>query len=111
MEKNWAENLPASLTVCDTEGIIVYLNPLSVEMFSKDGGSRLVGKSLFDCHNEESNKHIRKMLNEKVGQTYTTEKNGHKKLIHQVPWFEKDVFGGLMELTIELPDDMENILR
>lgn len=111
MEKNWAENLPVSLTVCDTKGVIVYMNPLSVEMFSKDGGSLLVGKSLYDCHNEESNKHIRKMLTKKIGQTYTTEKNGHKRLIHQVPWFEKDEFMGLMELTIELPDDMENRLR
>lgn len=111
MEKNWTENLPVSLTVCDTKGVIVYMNPLSVEMFSKDGGSLLVGKSLYDCHNEESNKYIRKMLTKKIGQTYTTEKNGHKKLIHQVPWFEKDEFMGLMELTIELPDDMENRLR
>ena len=87
------------------------MNPLSLKMFSKDGGSMLIGKSLFDCHKEESNKHIRKMLNEKIGQTYTTEKNGHKKLIHQVPWFENSEFMGLMELTIRLPDDMENKKR
>lgn len=42
MEKNWARYLNGALTVCDKEGIIIYLNPESISNFKKDGGADLL---------------------------------------------------------------------
>lgn len=42
-------NITAAVTVCDIQGIIVYLNEQSARVFKNDGGKEFLGKSLFDC--------------------------------------------------------------
>ena len=108
---NWADHLPMPLTICDTEGKIVYMNPASIESFKKDGGADLVGSNLLDCHPEPSKSQLKKMLEEGTGNTYSIEKNGKKTLIHQVPWYKNEKFAGLMELSIKLPENLNNIKR
>ena len=44
----------AQIVVCDTRHTIIYMNPAAVAVYSKRGGDRLVGRSIFDCHNERS---------------------------------------------------------
>ena len=44
----WAEELNVAVTVCDTQGIVVYMNSKAAKTFSKDGGKELIGKSLMD---------------------------------------------------------------
>ena len=46
---DWAKELNCAVTVCDTEGIIIYMNDKSKETFSSYGD--LVGKILIPCHN------------------------------------------------------------
>lgn len=53
---------PAPVVICDTEHIIVYMNPAAVENYSKWGGAALVGNSLLDCHNERSCEMIKKVV-------------------------------------------------
>ncbi len=48
----------APVVICNTEHMIVYINPSAAEKYSKWGGYDLIGKSLLDCHNNESNKRI-----------------------------------------------------
>ena len=48
----------APVVICNLEHKIVYINPSAAEKYSKWGGYELVGKSLLDCHNNESNKLI-----------------------------------------------------
>ncbi len=48
--------------------------------------------------------------------SYTISKNGVKKLIHQTPWYKigndgKKMVGGLVEVSIVLPDDMPHFDR
>jgi transcriptional regulator with PAS, ATPase and Fis domain len=111
MEKNWADNLPFAVTVCDTNGTILYMNPASVITFNKDGGAALIGTNVLDCHPEPSKTRLMEMLKDQSGQTYTTEKNGRKTLIHQVPWYEDGEYKGLIELSIKLPEKLRNIVR
>lgn len=103
MKTNWSEYLPVALTVCDEKGIILYMNPASVDNFKKDGGKNLLGKNLLDCHPEPSRSLLQEMLREQRGHTYVSEKNGKSRLIHEVPWYRDGVFKGLMELIIPLP--------
>ncbi len=109
--KNWADHIPHPLTICDKEGVILYMNSKSIESFKKDGGEGLIGTNLMDCHPEPSKSRLKEMLKNKNGQTYTSEKQGRKTLIHQFPWFESDEYKGFMELSIKLPKELKNIKR
>lgn len=103
---DWVENYPAAVSVCDTQGIIIAMNRLAMDNFSKQGGEALIGTSLFACHPEPANSIIRKLLQEQTGNTYFTEKNGVRKLVHQAPWYHEGRFAGLTETIIALPDQV-----
>ncbi len=109
-------DIACPLTVCDREGIILYMNPASCRQFDKDGGASLIGKNLFDCHNPNSVAMMKQMMEEDRANTYSVEKAGKKKLIRQEPWYRTDqegkrVVGGLLEMSIEMPEGMRHILR
>ena len=48
----WAEEADCAVTVCDTEGVILYMNEKARATFAQHGD--LIGRNLFDCHNERS---------------------------------------------------------
>lgn len=50
------------VVICDLKSEILYMNPSAVENYAKWGGSRLIGKSLLDCHNPQSQEKIQKVL-------------------------------------------------
>lgn len=52
----------ASVVICDLDHKIIYMNPAAVKRYAKRGGAALVGKSLLDCHNENSNEIIKKVV-------------------------------------------------
>lgn len=52
----------ASVVICDLDHIIVYMNDAAKTNYHKYGGGDLVGKSLLDCHNENSRKIIFKIV-------------------------------------------------
>ncbi len=111
MDTSWLDGIDAAVTVCDREGIILSLNERAIRMFREEGGSSLVGKSLFDCHPEKASEQIRRMLKEETSNTYTIEKNGKKKLIWQTPWRKDGQFAGLVEIAIPLPFDVPHFVR
>jgi hypothetical protein len=41
----------------------------------------------------------------------TIEKNGVRKLIYQAPWYDSGEFGGMVELSLEIPFDMPHYVR
>ena len=50
----------------DTSHTIRYMNAPATRHYAKDGGAKLLGTSIFDCHNEESNAMIREIYAEMV---------------------------------------------
>lgn len=50
------------VVVCNTEHEIIYMNPTAIQRYAKRGGAELIGKSLLDCHNAESNEKIKAVL-------------------------------------------------
>jgi len=109
--EDWTEELPAAITVCDEQGVILSMNRAAGEVFRKDGGRALVGKSLLDCHPEPARSLLADMLKSPRPNTYTIEKGKLKKLIHQTPWYKDGRFAGLVELSIVLPADMAHHVR
>lgn len=110
-EFNWTDSFNGAITVCDREGIIVYMNEFAKNQFAKYGGEKLIGTNLLNCHPEPSRSKLKKMLEEPTENTYTIEKNGQKKLIHQTPWMQNGEFCGIVELSILLPADMQHHIR
>lgn len=109
--QNWPDYFNASVTICNLDGIIVYLNEKSASQFEKYGGKDLIGKNLMDCHTEPSRSKLSQMLQRPVENTYTIEKNGIKKMIVQKPWMDKDNFMGVVEISFELPAEIPHFKR
>ena len=108
---DWIEHYPAAVSVCDTQGTIIAMNRLAMDTFSKYGGEALLGTSLFACHPESANTIIRRLLQEQTTNTYCTEKNGLRKLVHQAPWYSDGQFAGLTETIIVLPAQIPTMQR
>ena len=110
-ENAWVEEFPGAVTVCDTEGRIVEMNGRSLEVFAADGGAKLIGTDVLDCHPEPSRTKLKKMMDERRTNVYTIQKNGKKKLIYQAPWFKDGIYAGFVELSLEIPSDMPHFNR
>lgn len=105
------DEMPVAVTVCDSKGIILYMNNKSAATFTKDGGSDLVGKSVLDCHPEPARGKLQALLDSQNANSYTIEKDGKKKLVHQTPWFDGGDFMGLVEFSFEIPAELPNFKR
>jgi len=111
MDANWTEELGVGCTVLDTDGTIVYLNKKACKIFEKDGGAALLGKNALDCHPEPARTKLAGMLKEPYTNAYTIEKGGVKKLIYQTPWHRDGKYCGIVELSLELPQEMKHFVR
>jgi transcriptional regulator with PAS, ATPase and Fis domain len=108
---DYFSEIPVAVTVCDQNGIILYMNKKSALTFQTDGGAALIGKNLFDCHPGQSKEKVAALLKSQKTNSYTIEKNGVHKMIQQTPWFENGEFKGLIEFSFEIPADMPHFLR
>lgn len=108
-EAAWAEGMNCAVTVCDCEGIILYMNEKSRETFAKSG--KRPGDSLIDCHNERSRAIMAHMLKSGETNCYTITKGGRKKMIYQTPWRRGGEVAGLVEISMVIPADMPHYDR
>jgi transcriptional regulator with PAS, ATPase and Fis domain len=107
----WVQEFGAGVTVCDTAGVILEMNDRSVRMFREQGGSALLGSNVLDCHPEPSRTKLRLLMEKRQASTYTTERNGRRKLIHQAPWYRDGQYAGFVEIVLALPDAMPHFIR
>ena len=107
----WLDGIAVAATVCDRQGTCVYLNAQAARVFAKHGGADLVGKNLLDCHPEHARARFAAQLAAPAPNSYTIEKNGVRKLIHQIPWFKQGELAGVVELSLELPDSLPHFVR
>jgi PAS domain-containing protein len=107
----WAKELPAAITVCDAEGVILSLNDRACTTFEADGGAALIGTNVLACHPEPARTQLATMLREQKTNVYTIEKQGARKLIFQSPWFEDGAYRGFVEISIPLPANMPHFVR
>jgi hypothetical protein len=111
MKDEWAQGVSGAIVACDANGLILDMNDSAAESYEKDGGRSLLGRSLFDCHPEPARSKLAELLRTRKSNVYTIEKNGVRKLIVQMPWFRDDRFGGLAELSIEIPKEIPHFAR
>lgn len=104
---DWLDGAKMSVTVTDKNGIVVYANVNNeIENYKE-----LIGRDIFECHPEPSRSLLRDMYSNPRDNTYTIEKNGRKKLIHQTPWYKAGEFAGYIEFSFVIPIDMPHHKR
>jgi transcriptional regulator with PAS, ATPase and Fis domain len=107
----WIKSFPAAITVCDQHGIIIEMNDKAIEVFQKDGGEKLLGTNLLQCHPEPARSQLETLLKTEKPNYYTIEKLDMKKLIYQVPWYQDGEYAGFVELSLPIPNDMPHFIR
>jgi transcriptional regulator with PAS, ATPase and Fis domain len=107
----WFEELPCSVTVCDRNYKILYMNDRAAETTADDGGRELIGKNLLDCHPPKARKKLKEVMASTQPNIYTSEKKGVKKMVFQGQWRKNGRVGGLVELYFELPGEIPNFER
>jgi len=110
-EHEWIKEFPAAITVCNTDGIILEMNDKAAKTFEKDGGYKLIGASMFECHPDPARGKVERLLDARVKNVYTIEKNGVKKLIYQSPWYKEGTYAGFVEISLEIPLEMPHFIR
>ena len=111
MQSNWTKEINATITVCDENGTIIYLNDKALKEFEDDGGEKLIGTKLLDCHPEPHKTKLKELMSSKNVSCYTIEKNGKKKLVYHTPWFDEGKYKGYVEMIIGIPFDMPHFVR
>lgn len=109
MIPDWAKEMNCAVTVCDKDGVILYMNDKAKETFAKHGD--LIGKSLIPCHNDRSRAIIADLLATGGSNAYTIQKNGQKKMIYQSAWRENGEMAGLVEISMVIPEEMPHYVR
>ena len=107
----WVQEFSAAVTVTDRDGKIIEMNAQAVKTFEKDGGEKLIGRSVFDCHPEPAQVKLRAIMETQKPNVYTIEKAGKKKLVYQAPWYEKGKYAGVVELAVEIPFELPHFVR
>lgn len=108
---DWVKEFPASVMVCDTEGVILMMNDHAIKAYARDGGKDLIGKNALDCHPEPARSLFKKLLETQQKHAYTIEKRGVNKVIYQSPWYENGEYRGMVELSLEVPAEMPHFNR
>lgn len=106
MEYKWAKQTNCNITVCDTEGKIIFMNDNSLAKYGD-----IIGSNMFDCHNPNSKQKIMELIASGGSNSYTIERNGIKKFIYQTAWMEDGKTKGLVEFAMEIPDNMPHFIR
>jgi hypothetical protein len=111
MNNDWVHEFPAAITVCNADGIIIAMNEKASVAFAEEGGARLIGSNLLDCHAEPARSKVANLLKSGSLNVYTIEKRGIKKLIYQSPWYENGTYAGFVELSLPIPAEMPHFVR
>jgi PAS domain-containing protein len=111
MTHDWIKSFPAAITVCDIQGIILEMNDKAIDVFREDGGEKLLGTNLLNCHPEPARAQLQTMLKTQKPNYYTIEKRGIRKLIYQVPWYQNGIYAGFVELSLPIPNEMPHFIR
>jgi transcriptional regulator with PAS, ATPase and Fis domain len=107
----WIDEFPGAITVCDQQGTILEMNIRAAENFRKDGGRKLIGTNLFDCHPEPARTKLKQIMDKQRLNVYTTEKRGMRKLIYQTPWYKAGKYRGFIELSLSIPTKIPHFVR
>ncbi|MDZ4158321.1 MAG: PAS domain-containing protein [Anaerolineaceae bacterium] len=110
-QHNWVKEFPASITVCNPDGVIIEMNDRAAHTFQAHGGIQLIGSNVLDCHPEPARSKLQTLLQQQASNVYTIEKHGARQLIYQAPWYSDGKYGGIIEIALDLPAELPHFVR
>jgi PAS domain-containing protein len=110
-EHTWVKEFPGAVTVCDPQGIILEMNDAAARSYAADGGEKLIGSNMLDCHPPAARDKLEAIMESRRPNIYTIEKKGVHKLVYQVPWTRDGEYAGFMEILLETPAEMPHFVR
>ena len=90
------DSLKNPLVFADTDHTILYMNKAAIERFSDRGGAGLVGRSLLECHNEQSQQMILEILaamKDREEERLITDNEKHRAYMRAVRASDGQLFG------------------
>jgi len=108
---DWVREFPAAITVCDSAGNILDLNNSAIAVFRNQGGKKLIGTNLADCHPAPALRKLKRLMNHRQSNVYTVMKKGAQKIILQVPWYQDKKYRGFVEISLPIKGKIPNIIR
>lgn len=51
-----------AVVICNLEHEIIYMNPAAIKNYEKRGGEELVGRNIMNCHNPESQRRMKEVV-------------------------------------------------
>lgn len=107
----WVEEFPGSIMVCDSAGIILELNKKAVESHRDDGGMKLIGTNLMNCHPEPARSKLKRLMKKHQTNVYTVTKGRTRLIVLQAPWYRRKKYSGFVQVSLKLPGKMLNHTR
>ena len=107
----WVKELPVAITVCDREGTVIEMNEASATNYESAGGFNLIGKNIKDCHPAKTREILDTIFANGTPHMYSTGKNGIRRLICELPWYNGGEFSGFVEIAVVLPDVIPHYQR
>ena len=84
-----------AVVICNLAHGIIYMNPAAISRYAKRGGAKLVGSSLLDCHNADSQKRIQQVVgwfgeSSSNNRIYTSHNDKENKDVYMVALRDED---------------------
>ena len=107
----WIATYPAEIMVCDQDGTILEMSDVSIQIYEKEGGAKMIGRNIFEHHAEPAKSQMINVVKQKRHVIYTTEKGGLKKLVSIAPWYREGNYAGFALIVLDLPEKLPNIVK
>ena len=107
----WVEEFPGEITVCDSMGKILELNRNAAESFRTQGGKKLIGSNLMDCHPAPARSKLRRLMKNRQTNVYTVTKGRTREIVLQVPWYQRKKYRGFVEVSVKIRGKIPNVVR
>ena len=105
----WADDTNCAITVCDADCRIIYMNEKSRQVNARFGNP--LGHNLMEYHGDRAKAIIRRLLDTGGVNCYTIQKGEVKKMIYQTAWRRDGKVAGLIEISMEIPQEMDHYVR
>ncbi len=107
----WIKEFRGAVVVCDPDGVILEMNDAAIRSNAEDGGAKLIGKNVLDCHPAPAREKLEVFMARRAPNVYTVEKRGVKKLVYQTPWEAEGRYAGFLEVVLEIPSVIPHFVR
>jgi hypothetical protein len=107
----WVDEFPGAITVCDSAGVILEMNRKSADSLRDQGGKKLIGTSLMNCHPEPARSKLKRLMKKRQTNVYTITKGRTRKIILQAPWYRRRKHSGFVEISLQIHGKIPNFVR